>query len=355
MVNIEQLIRPHIKDLVPYSSARDDYSGTQGVFLDANENSFGSVVNRFYRRYPDPYQIHIKQLLSSIKNIPDKNIFLGNGSDEAIDLAIRLFCNPGKDSIIITTPTYGMYEVSAKINEIDVISIPLTTEFQLKTDDILAVFDRNPKMLFLCIPNNPSGNSFNKNSVLKLINAFPGIIVIDEAYSDFSDDAGYLNQLKSHKNLIILQTFSKAWGMAGLRLGIAYAHEDVIRYLNKIKQPYNINQATQKLAVKALSNKSRKDEFVKKIKSERTALGNMLKELSVVEKVFPTEANFFLVRFTDSGRVFRHLIKDLVIVRDRSKLELCGNSLRITVGTPFENKKLIASIKDFEKKKPTNE
>ncbi len=348
MINIERLIRPHLRKLVPYSSARDEYNGRNGVFLDANENSFGSSAGKGYNRYPDPYQNQVKKLLSSEKKIPVKNIFLGNGSDEIIDLVIRLFCGPGKDKIIIAPPTYGMYEVSAGINEIDVIRIPLDGNFQVNVNGILyAGRKQHAKVLFLCTPNNPTGNNLKRPSVLKLINAFEGIILIDEAYSDFTTSS-YLNQLRNHPNLIIMQTFSKAWGMAGLRLGVAYADEKIIGYLNKIKPPYNVNQATQLLAEKALLNKGIKDGFVKKVISERIKLEKNLNRLKIVEKVYPSDANFYLVKFKDSAGVFRYLLENLIIVRDRSNIEQCGNSLRITVGTPGENKALIHCLLLFE-------
>ncbi len=346
MLRIESLIRPHLKKIIPYSSARDEYSGKEGIFLDANENSFGSVSGNSFNRYPDPYQQEVKNLLSDIYRIPADHIFLGNGSDEIIDLVIRLFCRPMIDSIIITPPTYGMYEVSARINEAGVINVPLVKNFQPDETAILKSGKKNTKILFLCSPNNPSGNNLRKSSVMKLISSFRGIILIDEAYSDFTG-ISYINQVKKFPNLIVMKTFSKAWGMAGLRLGIAFAQPEIIRYLNKIKPPYNINQATQLLAVKALKNKSKKDLFVQKILSQRKLLGKKLGDLSYVEKVYPSDANFILVKFSNSAKVFQYLLKNLIIVRDRSNVEQCGNSLRITVGTPFENKTLMEYLEKF--------
>jgi histidinol-phosphate aminotransferase len=347
MINIEKLIRPHLKSLIPYSSAREEYKGEEGIFLDANENSFGSTAGNNYNRYPDPYQQKIKRLLASIKKIPADSIFLGNGSDEIIDLVIRLFCIPGIDQIVITPPTYGMYEVSAEINEAGIIRVPLTGNYQLNTLEILRHAKRKPKILFLCTPNNPTGNSLRKPDVLKLIKEFSGIILIDEAYADFSRTS-YLNQIRKHPNLIVMQTFSKAWGMAGLRLGVAYAGSNIVSYLNKIKPPYNVNQATQILAEKAILNKAKKEIFVKKIIGERKRLENELRKLKIVEKVNASDANFLLVKFRDSGKVFNYLVKNAIIVRDRSNVKQCGNSLRITIGTPGENNILTASLTEFQ-------
>ena len=347
MIDPLLLIRPHLRNLVPYSSARDEYSGREGIFLDANENSFGSVTGGPYNRYPDPYQRQVKELLAGIKGMPETRIFLGNGSDEIIDLVIRLFCRPGKDRVVITPPTYGMYEVSARINEAGVIPVPLISGYQLNIEAILDTRRSKPKILFLCTPNNPSGNSLNRASVLKLIRFFPGMILVDEAYSDFSGTGSYLPLLDKHRNLIIMQTFSKAWGMAGLRLGVAYAHESLVRFLNKIKPPYNINQATQDLAVKALKNIPKKESWVRKIIAERKWLEKNLNKLDIVEKVNPSETNFLLVKFRDSGKVFNYLQKKLIIVRDRSKVVQCDNSLRITVGTKPENRALLEALKNF--------
>jgi len=347
MIRIESLIRPHLKHLVPYSSARDDYKGHEGIFLDANENSFGSVAGKMYNRYPDPYQQRIKKLLSEIKKVPAGSIFLGNGSDEIIDLVIRLFCIPGKVKIIITPPTYGMYEVSAEINETEIIRVPLNDRYQLNTKEILKTSGKKPKVLFLCTPNNPTGNSLKKNDVIKLINEFRGVILIDEAYADFSSHS-FINRIGKHPNLIVMQTFSKAWGMAGLRLGVAYANENIVRYLNRIKPPYNINEATQQLAEKALRNVSGKERFVERIIKERKQLETGLKKLGIVEKISPSDANFLLVKFRNSDKVFQYLIQNKIIVRDRSNVEMCGSSLRITVGTPKENKALIGCLREYQ-------
>jgi histidinol-phosphate aminotransferase len=348
MFSIDQLIRPHIKEMVPYSSARDDYSGAKGIFLDANENSFGSVTDESYNRYPDPYQKEVKKILSSINNTSENQIFIGNGSDEVIDLIIRLFCNPTVDFIITAPPTYGMYEVSARINEVGVSEVNLTDDFQLNTAEILNRTNSHSKILFICNPNNPSGNLFNRESVSGLISSFPGIVVLDEAYIDFSANESFIPQITNHPNLIVIQTFSKAWGMAGLRLGVAYAAESVIKYLNKIKPPYNVNQYSQKIAVYALSHRKIKDQLVQKIIEQRKWLELKLGSLSIVEKVFRSDANFLLVKFSDSSAVFKYLIKNYLIVRDRSRVVLCEKSLRITVGTPSENKRLIQLLQEFE-------
>jgi len=346
-MEIEQLVRAHIKDLKPYSSARDEFSGSEGTFLDANENPFGSIVGEGFNRYPDPYQYELKEAISEVKKVNVSSIFLGNGSDEPIDLIIRLFCNPRKDKIIITPPTYGMYEVAAEVNEVEIFRVSLSETFQLIPSNILEQATEYTKVLFLCSPNNPSANALDQNHIVQLINDFPGIVVLDEAYIDFCPQYSLIDQLDSFKNLIILQTFSKAWGMAGLRLGMAFSNPEIINYLNKIKPPYNISEVTQQLALTALENVEKKEEFVTGIRKEVEYLQNELENIEIVDKVYPSDTNFLLVKFKDVRKIFEYLIGEKVIVRDRSKLERCEGSLRITAGTRKENNRLIDVLKNY--------
>jgi len=347
-VNVEGLLRPHIKNIKPYSSARDEYTGMEGVFLDANENPFGSVAGGLYNRYPDPYQKEVKDKLAKIKGIGPEYIFLGNGSDEPIDLLVRMFCEPGKDNIIITPPTYGMYQVSADINHIEVLSCPLEEGFHLNAEKVLQLQNGNTKIIFLCSPNNPSGNSLRKEEILKVIEGSQAIVVLDEAYIDFSKEESFVPLVKKYNNLVVLQTFSKAWGLASLRLGMAFTNGEIIKYLNKIKPPYNINGATQQLALLALANYDKKDKMVADILNFRKALEMELSGLPFVHKVYPSEANFLLVKMDNPVKVYQYLIDHKIIVRDRSKVMLCEGSLRITVGTKEENEKLIAALKNYE-------
>jgi histidinol-phosphate aminotransferase len=350
MKKLEELVRPHIAHLIPYSSARDEFTGTSGIFLDANENAFGSVIRQEYNRYPDPYQRKIKQKLARIKKTDPARIFLGNGSDEPIDLLIRIFCRPGQDNIIVMPPTYDMYAVSARIQDAAVRQVNLTENYKIDVEGVIRSIDPQTKMIFICTPNNPTGNSFERNDVLRIIGEFEGITVIDEAYIDFSGSGSYLELLDKHKNLVVLQTLSKAWGLAGLRLGIAYADPSIIGLLNKIKYPYNINRATQELVLDALDFENRKDELVRAILDQRAFLEKELKKLPIVEAVNPSDANFLLVRFREAKRVFDYLLERNIIVRNRSKLVLCGNSLRITAGTPEENTALIDQLKKYNNK-----
>jgi histidinol-phosphate aminotransferase len=347
MKKLEELIRPHILDLTPYSSARDEYSGKNGIFLDANENAFGSVITESYNRYPDPYQIQLKQKISRIKKIRPDQIFLGNGSDEPIDLIIRMFCTPRRDNIIVMPPTYDMYAVSASIHEAEVRRVPLKEDYEINVEGIFRKIDVNTKIIFICSPNNPTGNSFKRKNIEQILTDFEGITVIDEAYIDFSKAEGFLGVLNRFDNLIILQTLSKAWGLAGLRLGMAFANKKIIQILNKIKFPYNINVATQKLALDALNFENRKEEMVKAILDQRSYLEKELKEMDIVEEIHPSDANFLLVRFKEAAPVFRYLLDRNIIVRNRSKLVLCDNALRITVGIPEENAVLISQLKKY--------
>jgi len=348
MKKLEELVRPHLLHLTPYSSARDEFSGKNGIFLDANENAFGSVLPEAYHRYPDPHQHKLKQKLARIKKILPEWIFLGNGSDEAIDQIIRIFCVPGRDNVIVMPPTYDMYGVTATIHQAEVRKVPLTTQFEIDYEGVSRAIDKYTRLVFLCSPNNPTGNSFHRESIIRILQNFEGITVIDEAYIDFSSSEGFLNDLNQYENLIILQTLSKAWGLAGLRLGIAFAHPEIVRIMDKIKYPYNINESTQKIVLDALNFENRKDEMVKAILDQRSSLELKLKDLAFVEKVHHSDANFLLVRFKDASRVYEFLVNHNIIVRNRSKLVLCENSLRITIGTAEENNALINHLKKFK-------
>lgn len=338
--NINQLLRENIKSLKPYSSARDEYkdaSTKEMIFLDANENPFQNGVNR----YPDPQQNSVKNLLSSIKKVATKNMLLGNGSDEILDLLFRAFCEPNKDNIITLPPTYGMYEVLANINAIANKKIELTTAFQPKVDQILEAADANSKILFLCSPNNPSGNSFTAEIVEKLLINFNGLVVIDEAYIDFSEEKSWLERLAEFPNLVITQTLSKAYGMAGIRLGICYASEEIIKALKLIKPPYNVNELTQQKAVERLLNTEEVTEEVSEIIHQRSFLLSALKDVSFIEKTYPTDCNFVLVKVDNATTRYNQLIEKGIVVRNRTKEPLCENCLRLTVGTKKENEKLI--------------
>jgi len=342
-MNINNLIRKNIQNLKPYSSARDEYSGDAMVFLDANENPF----NEPYNRYPDPLQKELKQKISFLKNISSNRIFLGNGSDEPIDLLIRAFCEPGNDNIVTINPTYGMYQVAADTNDIEVIKVSLSQEFELDSKQILQAVTKNTKLIFLCSPNNPSGNSLDKEAMLEIIQNFEGIVVVDEAYIDFAPGKSLLPVLEKYPNLVILQTFSKAWGMAGIRLGMAFASVEVIKVLNKIKYPYNINILTQQKALELLDNKEQVDIWVKKLIEEREKMTKYLAKLHFVTKIYPSDANFLLVSMNDAQRIYDYLVENGIIVRDRSKIHLCDNSLRITIGTMDEDIVLLQALKDY--------
>ncbi|ELR70890.1 Histidinol-phosphate aminotransferase [Fulvivirga imtechensis AK7] len=343
-MNALEKIRPNILNLQPYSSARDEFEGDGEVFLDANENPYQTGMNR----YPDPYQRAVKKELAKLKNLSEKQIFLGNGSDEAIDLIIRMFCEPGKDNIITPEPTYGMYQVSAAINNIAIKKTPLSSEFELFADDMLMAADANTRVAFVCSPNNPSGNALDQNQVIKLLEDFDGIVVVDEAYIDFSSTPSFTGMLNKFNNLIVLQTFSKAWGMAGLRLGMAYASEELINVFNKVKPPYNINALTQTEALKKLGKPERVADEVKLILQQREWLERELSSLPIVEKVFPSNSNFLLVRFHQASDIFKYLIEKEIIVRDRTKVKYCENCLRISVGTEKENKTLLTALRKYQ-------
>jgi histidinol-phosphate aminotransferase len=347
MFQLENLLRGNIKKLIPYSSARDEFPGEAKVFLDANENSLGSPLTVWYNRYPDPLQWKVKEALSKIKGVPPVNIFLGNGSDECIDILYRAFCDPGKDNVIINPPTYGMYEVSANINDVEVKRAVLLDDFQLDLIHLENLVDANTKIIWICSPNNPSGNSMHREDIETVLNNFPGLVVVDEAYINFSRHKSFIQELSEYPNLVVLQTMSKAWGLAGLRLGMAFASESIIDIYNKVKPPYNINQATQELALKALDEVEQVNDMIKAIVTMREGLIKSLGHLPVVKKIYPSDANFLLVKVTDARSVYNYLLGKQIVVRDRSRVELCEDCLRITVGTENENKELITALQDF--------
>ncbi|MET3127456.1 histidinol-phosphate aminotransferase [Arcicella rosea] len=347
--NLQSIVRKHILSLAPYSSARDEYTGKEGVFLDANENPIGSATPENWNRYPDPYQAAIKEKIAPIKGCRPTQIFLGNGSDEPIDLIIRLTCEPKEDNIIILPPTYGMYEVSASVNNVQVQKIDLTEDYQLDVDAIIEAINPKTKLIFICSPNNPTGNIINREAILTIIDNFEhGLVIIDEAYNDFSDEPSFIPELDNFPNVMVLQTFSKAWGLAALRLGMAFANEELIKLLNKIKYPYNINGLTQKLLIENISNTDFVVNSVNTLNNNRKLLAEALSELSIVEKIFPSDANFLLAKFQDAKAVFDYLIEQKTIVRDRSKVKLCDNSLRISVGTAEENTHLMNLLKAYK-------
>ena len=344
-MKLEKLVRKNIKSLKPYSSARDEFKelSTNMVFLDANENPFENGVNR----YPDPQQTTVKNELSELKKVSVNQILLGNGSDEILDLIFRAFCEPKQDNIITLPPTYGMYKVLANINNIEDNEVFLTTNFEPNVGEILNAANANSKLLFLCSPNNPTGNSFSNESVEKLLKSFNGLVVIDEAYIDFSSKESWLLRLAEFPNLIITQTLSKAYGMAGIRLGICYASEEIIAVLNKIKSPYNVNELTQQRALKRILTKNKVKNEIEKILEQRDKLIAKLKLISFIEKVYPTDANFVLIKVDDASKRYRQLINKGIVIRNRTTQPLCKNTLRLTVGTKSENVKLINALKDL--------
>lgn len=345
MFSLKDIVRPNIWALTPYSSARDEYQGKEAhVFLDANESPYNSP----YNRYPDPLQRALKQQLAIIKDVRPEQIFLGNGSDEAIDLVYRVFCTPGRDNVVTIDPSYGMYEVCAEINDVECRKVRLDEHFDIQAERLLEVCNDHTKAIILCSPNNPTGNTLNEEQIKKVLEAFRGVVVIDEAYSDFSTQPQWRNRIDNYPNLIVLNTLSKAWASAGIRLGMAFAQEDIIHLFNKVKYPYNVNILTQQQASEILSRKPDVSEWVKLTVNERYSLMNAVRELKICKQVFPTEANFFLARFDDANRVYDYLVEQGIIVRNRSKMVLCDNCLRITVGSPAENTALIAALRRYQ-------
>jgi histidinol-phosphate aminotransferase len=345
MFDLDKLLRDNIRKLVPYSSARDEFKGEAQIFLDANENSLGSPLTRWYNRYPDPHQWKVKEAISKIKGIPPQHIFLGNGSDECIDLLYRAFCVPGKDNVIINPPTYGMYEVSANINDVEVRRAVLLDDFQLDLVHLENLVDENTKMIWICSPNNPTANSMDRRDIEIVLNNFSGLVVVDEAYINFSRHKSFIQELSEYPNLVVLQTMSKAWGLAGLRMGMAFANEAIIEVYNKVKPPYNISQVNQELALKALEEVGQVNDMIRQLVTMRERLATDLAGLPVVLKVYPSDANFLLVKMDGAREIYERLLEDGIVVRDRSKVELCEGCLRITVGTEKENAELVEALK----------
>jgi histidinol-phosphate aminotransferase len=348
MFNLDLLVRDNIKKLKPYSSARDEFDGTASVYLDANENSIGSPTIKWYNRYPDPMQHKIKEKISKVKNIRTNQIFIGNGSDEPIDLLFRCFCEPAVDNVIVFPPTYGMYEVSANINNVLVKKILLTDDFQLDLPSLEEVIDLNTKIIWICSPNNPTGNSINRQDIEMVLNNFDGLVVIDEAYINFSRQQSFLSDLNDYPNLVVLQTMSKAWGLAGLRMGMAFASPEIIGYLNKIKSPYNISQPIQDIMFTALDEIGMVNDMIVELVASRKKLEESLLSLTQVVEIFPSDANFLLIKFIDAKKMYDYLLSMGIVVRDRSNQPLCENTLRLTVGTDKENIKLVEAIKAFK-------
>ena len=342
---IEKLLRKNIQNLQPYSCARDEFKGEASVYLDANENPYNAPFNR----YPDPLQWEVKELLTKIKNVPAENIFLGNGSDEPIDLLYRAFCEPRTDNVVAIEPTYGMYKVCASINDVEYRKVLLDENFQFTADSLLAATNLYTKIIWLCSPNNPTGNSLNRVEVIKLLKEFDGIVVLDEAYVDFASEASFSEKLSEYPNLVILQTFSKAWGSAAIRLGMAFASTEIINVLNKIKYPYNVNILTQKQAISTLKNADQVKAWVKTLLTERKVLIQQLEQLPMVKHIYPTDANFVLVKVDDANALYQYLVNKSIIVRNRNTVSLCLGCVRITVGTPEENRTLLKELKDFAK------
>ena len=341
---LEELTRPNIWALKPYSSARDEYSGNEAkVFLDANENPYNNPLNR----YPDPLQRDLKARLAQIKGVAKENIFLGNGSDEAIDLAYRCFTRPGTDNVVAIEPTYGMYKVCADINDIEYRPVLLDQDFQIKSDELLKACDKHTKLIWLCSPNNPTGNNLNRNETVKTIECFDGLVIVDEAYSDFSQERPLRLEIDKYPNLIVLNTFSKAWGCAAIRLGMAFADKKIIDIFNKVKYPYNVNALTQKNALEALAEPYEVDKWIKIILLERSRMIDAFKLLPSCEKVYPTDANFFLAKMHDAQTIYDYLKSNGIIVRNRTHVNLCDDCLRITIGSKTENNELLAALRQY--------
>lgn len=345
---LDRLIRENIKRLKPYSSARSEFSGSAKVFLDANENSFGSPLTKWYNRYPDPLQWELKKKMGDIKKVDAENMLLGNGSDECIDLVIRAFCNPQQDNIVICPPTYGMYEVYAAINDVLVKEVPLTPTFQLNLEALEEAVDAYTKVIFFCSPNNPTGNSMDHEDIEMVLNNFDGIVVVDEAYINYSRSRSFVTSLNDYPNLVVMQTFSKAWGLAALRLGMIFASKEIVAVLNKIKPPYNINQATQELALKALDNLNDVNTMITETVKLREEMVKDLATTACVTKIYPSDANFLLVKVTDANAIYAFLRDQGIIVRNRNNVLLCEGCLRITVGTEKENRDLLESLQRYQ-------
>ena len=345
MKDLKEIVRKNIYSLKPYSSARNEFKGEASIFIDANENPYDTP----YNRYPDPLQLQVKEKISALKGVSVENIFLGVGSDEPIDLLYRIFCEPQKDNVVALEPTYGMYAVCADINNVEYRTVSLKENYQFSADDLLAATDENSKIIWLCSPNNPTGNALETAEIEKVLKNFSGIVAVDEAYIDFSSQPSFLKVLKEYPNMVVLQTFSKAWGSAGVRLGMAFASEDIIKIFNKVKYPYNVNVLTQRYAIKLLDNFSQVEKKVKAILKNREKLEKQLVKIKCIKEVYPTDANFMLVKTIDSDAIYKYLIEKGIVARNRNGITLCDNCLRITVGTAEENKQVIAVLKNFSK------
>ena len=344
MKSLQELTRPNIWSLAPYSRARNEYAGREArVFLDANENPYNAPFNR----YPDPLQLELKAAISKVKGVPAECIFLGNGSDEAIDLPYRCFCEPGVDNVVAIEPTYGMYKVCADINNVEYRTVLLDEQYQTTADKLLAATNAHTKIIWLCTPNNPTGNCLVREEVIKVIEQFEGLVIVDEAYSDFSSQKTLRSELSKYPNLIVLNTMSKAWGCAAIRLGMAFASQDIIDIFNKVKYPYNVNQLTQQQALEALKDPFEVDQWVKILLQERSRMIEAFRELPICEKVYPTDANFFLAKMTDATKIYNYLVDHAIIVRNRHRVQLCQNCLRITIGTKTENNELVAALRQY--------
>lgn len=345
-MNLDKLVRPNIYKLTPYSSARNEFTGTASVFLDANENPF----NEPYNRYPDPLQRTVKEQLAKLKGVKPENIFLGVGSDEGIDLAYRIFCRPGIDNVVAIAPSYGMYEVCANINDIEYRKVKLDDNFEFSTGELLAATDENTKLIWICTPNNPTGNAYSIDAIKHVAKGFNGIVMVDEAYIDFSSKGSLLAHLDELPNIIVLQTFSKAWGRAGLRLGVAYASKEIIDFYNKVKYPYNINTITQEKAIEALNKYNEVTAWVSELIESREKLAKDLNSFDCVKHIYPSDANFLLIKVNDPDKLYNHLCDNGIIVRNRNRVEKCAGCLRITIGTTEENSQLLNEIKIYDRK-----
>ena len=345
--DLNNLARENIRRLKPYSSARSEFAGTAEIFLDANENAFGSPAGNGYNRYPDPLQTQLKDRIAEMNSISASQIFVGNGSDEAIDLLFRIFCKPAVDEVIICPPTYGMYRVSADINDVKIREVQLTDDFQLDVNGILSAANEITKLVFICSPNNPTGNLMRGEDVVKVLTNFEGIVVIDEAYIHFADEPSMIADLENFPNLVVMQTFSKAWGMAGVRVGVAFASREIISLMNAVKPPYNVSSIAQRSVVDAIADRAMVEKWIDQTLAERNRLALALDSYAFVQRVYPSDANFLLVKTTDSPAIYRFLIEQKIVVRDRSSVQLCEGCLRITVGTPQENQRLLKALAKF--------
>ena len=341
--DLNTILRPSIAALKPYSSARDEFTGSADIYLDANENPFDTGLNR----YPDPYQQDVKKRIANIKNVREDRIFLGNGSDEIIDLLFRSFCEPAKDEVIILPPTYGMYQVSADINNVKTVKVSLTKEFEIDMPKVIEAINENTKIIWFCSPNNPSGNTLDPEAIKRILNSFNGIVVLDEAYIDFSHSQSWIDFLDFYPNLFVMQTFSKAWGLAGIRLGMGFASKEIITVLNKVKPPYNINTLTQNKVLEELGNLEEKNKAIDNILAERIKLIETLTKLKQVRHIYQSDANFLLVKIDNADDLYKRLVEQSIIVRNRSSVNLCDDCLRITIPTPLENKKLLRSLTEL--------